>query len=433
MKLSQLFRFCNLCGRNGLKIEIGDDGLCPNCRAEKERLALERAETEKRERIAAEERSRKRFHFCRKCLKNALEVEIPDHDRVCVECRKKYPCMRSPLRSTSPTFQNSYIISLDFIRDCRKRFIAFDVETTGLKSWQDKIIEISAVIFENFIPVATFSSLINPETHIPGVASDVNGIYDEDVIDAPYIYEAIENFCNFIGKDSLEGRIPMVAHNADFDIKFLLHAFSDCGIDANILLQDTLYISRWMNRELQNHKLSTVAAYLGVEQQQAHRAADDARVCGEIFAKMLLKREPRLMEKKNQLIPIELAICEWLKSTVEAEGLNTQLLTVKSAKTYCSIKYISEIVRIKARGRKPYILIPAEFTVPDALEIAPATKSEGESNNRVFFTELQDLYPLREYLVARYKTALSHAIETVSQSERAFQLASENATHEIFL
>lgn len=432
MKLSQMFRFCKLCNRNGLRIELGADGYCPDCRSEMDRLAREEAEAVERERQEEIERRRKMTLRCDKCQRNGLYTEIAIGS-VCNDCRARYPRIRDHLRETEQTYQKWFLCNLDYIRLCRRKYIAFDLETTGLSPLTDRIIELSAVVFENYKPTATFSTLVNPERGIPRSASDVNGIFNADVADAPYIHEAIEDFCEFIGADALTGEIPMVAHNADFDIKFLLKAFSTCGVSANIFLQDTLYMSNWMNRELHRHRLCDVASYFGVDQQQAHRASDDARVCGEIFAKMLMKQEPRLLEKKSQLTPMELEICEWLKSEAESEGLNTQLLTVKAGKTFCAIKCVEEIIRIKVRGNKPYILLPQDFPIPDGLEVAHTTKSEGEGNIRVHFTRSEDLLPLRDYLVSRYRLTLDCALEKINISLRDFQLASENAAREISL
>lgn len=369
---------------------------------------------------------------CDKCHRSGLETEI-EFGSVCNACRKKYPRIRDSLAESSQTYQKWFYCNLDYIRDCRRRFIAFDLETTGLSAYSDRIIELSAVVFENFKPVAEFSTLVNPERRISPSASAVNGISDEDVKDAPYIHEAIENFCDFIGADALNGDIPMVAHNADFDIKFLLTAFQTCGVNANIFLQDTLYMSRWMNPDLPHHKLADVARHFGICQQNAHRTFDDARVCGEVFSAMLLQRERRLTEKKDQLLPIELEFCQWLKSECEAEDLNTQLYTVKSAKTFCAVKCVAEVLRIKARGKSPYIIVSKDCPVPDGLSVSDTTKSEGEENKRLHFVEASDLYPLRNYFVDLYRRISSSSLKKINSSMEQFQFASEAAAHEISL
>lgn len=424
---------CTRCGKSGLFLKL-ENGLCNDCvtvaqlRREIATLTKQK-EGLQREIALYQNRLYNLRHGSNSVTTTSASAQVssPVPSPVPVPSRSSAPT------NARQTYQKWFLCNLDFIRGCRRRFIAFDLETTGLSSWSDKIIELSAVVFENFVPVSEFSTLVNPEIHIPSSASSVNGIYDKDVKDAPCIQDAIADFCDFIGPDALNGDIPMVAHNADFDIKFLLRAFRTCNISANIFLQDTLYMSRWMNKELSHHKLSDVAQHFGIYQQQAHRAADDARVCGEVFSAMLSQREQRLIEKKCQLLPIELEICEWLKSECEAENLNTQLFSVKCAKTFCAIKYVSEVLRIKARGKSPYILLPKDCPLPEGLLVSDVTKSEGEDNIRVHFTKPSDLHPLRNYLVNRYRRTVDHNLSSLNRSVESLQFASETAALDISL
>lgn len=148
---------------------------------------------------------------------------------------------------------------------------------------------------------------------------------------------------------------------------------------------------------------------------------------------MLLQHEQRLMEKQKQLLPIEIDFCKWLKSVCNAEGLNTQLFTVKSMKTYCAIKCVAEVVRIKAHGKTPYILLPSDCPVPEGLSVSATTKSEGEWNKRVHFTEASDLYPMRDYFVERYRRAFESIQDEINKSVKDFQFVSETAALEISL
>lgn len=172
-------------------------------------------------------------------------------------------------------------------------FIAFDLETTGINANKDKIIEISAIIFRNFVPCETFSSLVNPEVPIPSSASKVNHIYDKDVAEAPVEGVCMKDFCNFIGSQGLNGEVALVAHNASFDSKFLSIALNRCCIANNIVYLDTLRFARKAELGVKNNKLGTLADYFGIEQYSAHRAEDDARVCGEIFIKLLQLRKSK--------------------------------------------------------------------------------------------------------------------------------------------
>ena len=95
-------------------------------------------------------------------------------------------------------------------------FVAFDLETTGTQPNENSIVEIGAVRFSGSKPLEGFGKLINPGRPIPAEASRVNGITDEMVKDAPPIESILSEFAEFCGE------IPIVAHNASFDFKFLL-------------------------------------------------------------------------------------------------------------------------------------------------------------------------------------------------------------------
>lgn len=425
-------KFCQRCRKSGFSVEIGGDGYCDNCRAIVAEESARRAAEARRSIAEAEARKFKASQKCQKCNRNGLEVEI-EKGFVCNSCREKYPRIGDNLRGAKVTYQKWYLWNFDFIRRCRRRFIAFDLETTGLRYYADRVIEIAAVIYEDFQPVAHFSTLVNPERLIPAAASQVNNIYNSDLIGAPYTYQAIAEFCDFIGAEALSGETPMVAHNADFDAKFLLDELQICGISANLFIQDTLYMSKWIAPNLPRHRLCDVAQHFGITQNDAHRAADDARVCGEIFLKMLQIREPRLEQKRAELLPLELEICQWLKNEAEADGLNTQLYTVRLGKTFCEIRCMAPVLRIKARGKRPYIIVPSFWDLPEGLETSATTKTEGEVNVRLHFSALSDLLPLRDNLVTHYRTVLDANVSRINESERAFQLASEAAAHEISL
>ncbi len=171
----------------------------------------------------------------------------------------------------------------DLISQCSQRFIVFDLETTGFSHNTDRIIEISAVIFENFQPVSSFSTLVNPHRHIPSSSAKVHGITDTDVKNAPDESSAITDFCSFIGDSALNGLVPLVAHNAPFDHRFICSAFERCGITANLNVIDTLNMSREHFPELPNHKLGTVSDHLNISLENAHRAEYDALACGQVF------------------------------------------------------------------------------------------------------------------------------------------------------
>lgn len=166
-----------------------------------------------------------------------------------------------------------------------KRVIAFDVETTGLDPQSDRIIELSAVVFEQpSDPVNSFSTLINPGIHIPDSASKINHIYDEDVYSAPSERQAMRAFVQFINHyNNFDIPLILVAHNARFDVGFIENALSRSRLSISGFYVDTLSGARQLLPNLGSYRLSDVADYFNIDCSSAHRAYSDAYVCGKIF------------------------------------------------------------------------------------------------------------------------------------------------------
>lgn len=331
---------------------------------------------------------------------------------------------------TDPKAHNPYIFNADYISECRSKFIAFDVETTGLDPMIDRIIEISAVVFEDFVPVKSFSTLINPERKIPAAASAVNGIFDSDVSDAPLESSAISAFCNFVGENALKGDSVLVAHNALFDIKFLLYALSRSGIDADICFQDTLYMAHRWELDIPNKKLGTIAHYYGIEHDNAHRAEDDARVCGEIFVKMLEQHGSDLSAQFESLASTEKELCLWFKNLLRSSDCNTDFLTFSSS-SYFSVNCLYTVFKAKPKAKKPYILLPVDFEIPESLDVAPTTKSEGSQFIRVFYSSPDELIVIKDQIIKKYQEVFSSALSYVSQSDRSMKTAAQNIFNQL--
>lgn len=156
-------------------------------------------------------------------------------------------------------------------------FICFDIETTGLSAARDKITEIGAVKVENGVITDTFSTFANPEMPIPQKITQLTGITDDMVKDAPSQSEAVSAFLEFAGDNVL------VAHNAPFDTSFIAKACEDMGREYNYTSIDTVAISRAILTDIKNCKLDTVAKFLRLGDFNHHRATDDAEMLARIF------------------------------------------------------------------------------------------------------------------------------------------------------
>ncbi|HPT84816.1 MAG TPA: PolC-type DNA polymerase III [Bacillota bacterium] len=159
-------------------------------------------------------------------------------------------------------------------------FIVFDIETTGLSSLKNHIIEIGAVKISGGEVKEVFGTYVNPGEHIPEEITALTGITDEMVKDAPSEAEAVRAFLEFAGGGIL------VAHNASFDIGFIRRVADKEGYPFPNTYVDTLAMSRYVNPELQKHRLDVLADYFGFGEFEHHRAHEDAAVLAKIFLAM---------------------------------------------------------------------------------------------------------------------------------------------------
>lgn len=158
-------------------------------------------------------------------------------------------------------------------------FVAIDVETTGLSPVYNELIEVSAIKYENAKKIDTFSTLIKPRKEISITITNITGITNEMVKDAPRLEEVMPKLIDFIGE------YPIVAHNANFDYNFLQNN-SNKSFSKNKVI-DTVAISRKMLPNLPNHKLNTVSRYIGIQEEWFHRAEFDCECCAKIYIKFL--------------------------------------------------------------------------------------------------------------------------------------------------
>ena len=164
-------------------------------------------------------------------------------------------------------------------------FIVFDLETTGLNPASEEITEIAAVrVVEGEIR-DSFQTYVNPHKPIPAEITELTGISDETVADAPDIDTAVPDFLKWAG----EGQYPLVAHNAGFDMGFLRTAMGRLSIERELTSIDTLEMSRLMLPHLNKFKLNLLAKELKVGPFEHHRASEDAAVLGRIFVKLLAR------------------------------------------------------------------------------------------------------------------------------------------------
>ncbi len=172
-------------------------------------------------------------------------------------------------------------------------FVAFDLETTGLSAQDDVITEIGAVIYKNGEILDRYQAFVNPHRPLSQKVIELTGITDDMLKDAPDEDVIIPEFLKFCGDR------PLAAHNADFDVGFILAACRRLGIYYDPTYVDTLIMAQNMLPDLKNHKLNIVADALSLPEFNHHRAVDD----GVTVAHMLR----RFFDDLNQMGVTELA------------------------------------------------------------------------------------------------------------------------------
>src|ERR1041384_2233002 len=154
--------------------------------------------------------------------------------------------------------------------------VAIDIETTGLSEERDAIIEIGAVRFKGHRVEDEWSSLINPNKHIPEFITGLTGISDVEVRNAPRFREVAGDLEQFVG-DS-----PIIGHNIRFDLGFLQKA----GLFAYNEVIDTYELASVLMPTASRSTLGSLGKHLGILLPATHRALDDARVTMAAFNRL---------------------------------------------------------------------------------------------------------------------------------------------------
>ena len=178
-------------------------------------------------------------------------------------------------------------------------YVVFDLETTGFNAGgADSIIEIGAVKINNGEIIDRFDELINPGRKLPSKITELTNITDEMLKDKEDEETAVKKFKQWVGK------LPMVAHNAKFDVSFIVMAHSkyNLGEFTNTVI-DTLELSRALDTGYSRHSLSALVKRYDVpwDESAHHRGDYDAEGTALVFHKMLKKLVSRNFETINDL------------------------------------------------------------------------------------------------------------------------------------
>ena len=223
------------------------------------------------------------------------------------------------------------------------RIVSIDLETTGLSSRLDKIIEIGAVAIEDGVISNTFECLINPGRELSPHITEITGIKDADLNNKPLIKEVLPELAAFL-QDSV-----LLGHNIAFDYAFLKHAFVNEGISFEREGIDTLKITRAMFPGEQSKKLTDLCALFNIE-LKPHRALNDAYATAELYLKIkdsYYEKEPslftpqKLIAHAKKQTPISKSQKERLNDIIKRNRVNCpydiDLMTKNEASRYIDI------------------------------------------------------------------------------------------------
>ena len=190
------------------------------------------------------------------------------------------------------------IVTGDLEQELKADYVVFDIETTGFSPVTNRIIEIGAVKVSGGEIVDRFSTFVNPQEPIPFEIQNLTSIVDDMVMDAPLIEDVLPSFLEFC-----DGCI-MVAHNANFDMSFIMENCRRMGYLDKFTFVDTMQIARTLLTEQAKHTLDAVCKTLGISLENHHRAVDDAEATAHMFVKfiqMLAERNIHTLKELNAL------------------------------------------------------------------------------------------------------------------------------------
>jgi DNA polymerase III subunit epsilon len=175
------------------------------------------------------------------------------------------------------------------------RYVAVDLETTGLNFEQDRIISLGAlrIVQGRILLGEFFNELVNPGQSIPPASIKIHGIVPDMVAEARPIGEVLDDFLVFLGGDII------VAHHARFDLRFLnrvmrsRYRFSlqNAGVDTALLCREVFYrkypYADTLRNDAKKYDLDSLAGQLGIEIHDRHTSLGDALAAAMIFQRVL--------------------------------------------------------------------------------------------------------------------------------------------------
>lgn len=312
-----------------------------------------------------------------------------------------------------------------YVRKLIDDYCVIDLETTGLSFEYSEIIEIGVVKVIDGKIVEKFSTLIKPKYEVDEYITNLTGITNDMLIDAPEFDEIKNKFENFING------FVLVGHNIKFDISFIEKYFNK---NFNFECIDTLQISRKIFPNLSNYKLNNIVKELKLS-NSTHRSLNDCISTYELYELIKIKVKQNninindifLSQKEKEELkeyPIsdlnkdEIKSIMIVKEILEKGNKNTKILrTFLQSNGMISICVFGEILKIKCRGRLKYI------TINKFDEFIYNPKQFKVKSDRLLYDSVEDLYKLSDYITNVYDIIIrenNNYIKNVACGEKNF-------------
>lgn len=287
------------------------------------------------------------------------------------------------------------------------RYCIFDLETTGLSSRFDHIIEFGGVIVENREVKKTLQMFIKPPVAISAFTTNLTSITEADLRNAKSFEDSCDEILEFIG-DSV-----LVAHNASFDVNFINDALIRMGREPlhNPVI-DTLDLSYSMHADRKAHRLGNVARIYNIkyDEEVAHRADYDAKILSDVYLNML--NELKEVETLNDLSKFYTESCfskvrpkhiivfaknkAGLKSLFELITLSHTKHLAYNGKNTSNIVAEPRIFRREIEERRENLLLGSACSNGEVFEIAH-TRNEKTLKEAISFYDYIEVQPLENY------------------------------------
>ena len=309
-------------------------------------------------------------------------------------------------------------------------YVVFDFETTGFNASNgDSIIEIGAVKLQTGKIIDQFHEMINPGVKLTKIITDITGITNEMLKDKESEEMVIKRFKEWIAD------LPIVAHNAKFDVSFLESAYHKYNLgELQNTIIDTLELSRVLDPNHARHSLSHVVKRYDVpfDEDSHHRGDYDAKATALVFAKMIKRLLERNIKKisdiKNLISKDDLHKFGSVYHITLLAKNNIGLKNIYKLLSLASTKYfykMPRILRSEIEKNREGILIGSGCSDGEVFTLAKS-KSDDEMNLIMQFYDYIEVQPLSVYDPLLQINEFANQEELINHIQKIIRIAKDN-------